>query len=507
MTLHLTNARIPGERGLLGNLINIAIDDGMVTALDFIGHTTALTLPSETRAARVVQGDDQVIDLDGRWILPGLWDSHVHMGQWAQARRRLDLAGVASVQEILQRVSSRVDSTDPAVVGFGWRPAEISGQTSLEALDAVTGGMPAYLFAADLHSVWVNSAGFAAQGITPPASGVVTEQACFDICKSVSRIDDDTLDSWIDEAAREAATRGVVGIMDFEMAPNAAAWRRRISRGSDTLRVEAAIYPEYLDTAIEAGMRTGDTVASTGGLLRVGPLKIILDGSMGSQTARCFDAYPGVTGPASRGTLNMSLPELASLMGRAWAAGIEPAVHAIGDEAVSLALDAFDAVDCVGSLEHAQLVRVADVERIAKLDVLASVQPRHLIDDRASAERLWAGRTARAFPLRQMRDAGVDLRFGSDAPVTVLDPWQSIGAAVTRAAEGDEPWHPHECLSTEEAIRCSVRSHVAVGQPADFAVLEADPLDVSPGDLARMTVAATFVGGRATHSLLQEGSS
>ena len=507
MTLHLTNARIPGERGLLGNLINIAIDDGMVTALDFIGHTTALTLPSETRAARVVQGDDQVIDLDGRWIMPGLWDSHVHMGQWAQARRRLDLAGATSVQEILQRVATRRETTDPAVVGFGWRPSEIAGQVTLEALDAVTGSMPTYLFSADMHSVWVNTAVFAAQGVTPPDSGIVTERACFDIGKRVSQIDDDTLDSWIDEAAREAATRGVVGIVDFEMAPNAAAWRRRISSGADTLRVEAAIYPEYLDAAIEAGMRTGDIVASTGGMLRVGSLKVILDGSMGSQTARCFDAYPGVTGAASRGTLNMSLPELASLIGRAWSAGIEPAVHAIGDEAVSLALDAFDAVDCVGSIEHAQLVRAEDVERFAELEVTASVQPRHLIDDRASAERLWAGRTAQAFALRQMRDAGVDLQFGSDAPVTALDPWQSIGAAVTRAAAGDDPWNAQECLSVDEAIHCSVRSHVAVGQPADFAVLEADPLDVSPGDLSNMAVAATFVGGRATHSQLEEGSS
>lgn len=507
MTLHLTNARIPGERGLLGNLINIAIDDGKVTALDFIGHTTSVSLPSETRAARVVQGDDQLIDLGGRWIMPGLWDSHVHMGQWAHARRRLDLAGVSSVQEIVQRVGKRGDSADPAILGFGWRPSEISGQPTLEALDAATGGVPTYLFSADMHSVWVNTAGFVAQGVTPPDSGIVTERACFEIGKSVSHIDDDTLDSWIDEAAREAATRGVVGIVDFEMAPNAVAWRRRISQGADTLRVEAAIYPEYLDTAIEAGMRTGDTVASTGGLLRVGPLKIILDGSMGSQTARCFDPYPGVTGPASRGTLNMSLPELASLMGRARAAGIEPAVHAIGDEAVSLALDAFDAVDCVGSIEHAQLVRTADVERFSRLDVLASVQPRHLIDDRHTAERLWAGRTAQAFPFRQMRDAGADLRFGSDAPVTALDPWQSIGAAVTRAAAGDDSWHASECLSADEAIRCSVRSHVAVGQPADFAVLEADPLDVSPGDLAHMNVAATFVGGRATHSRLEEGAS
>jgi predicted amidohydrolase YtcJ len=268
------------------------------------------------------------------------------------------------------------------------------------------------------------------------------------------------------------------------------------------LRVEAAMYAEHLDQAIEAGMRTGDTVASTHGLLRVGPLKIILDGSLGSQTARCFEAYPGATGPAARGVLNLSLPELAGVMGRAWAAGLEPAVHAIGDEAVALALDGFDAVECVGSIEHAQLVRAEDMSRFAELEVTASVQPTHLLDDREVAERLWPGRTSQAFALRQMLDAGVNVRFGSDAPVTALDPWLAISAAITRAAEGDAPWHPGEKLSVAEALRASVRSTVAVGQPGDFAVLDADPLDATPAELATMPVSATFVGGRTTHSLL-----
>ena len=249
-------------------------------------------------------------------------------------------------------------------------------------------------------------------------------------------------------------------------------------------------------------MRTGDTVASTGGLLRVGPLKIILDGSLGSQTARCFEAYPGATGPAARGVLNLSLPELAGVMGRAWAAGLEPAVHAIGDEAVALALDGFDAVECVGSIEHAQLVRAEDMSRFAELEVTASVQPTHLLDDREVAERLWPGRTSQAFALRQMLDAGVNVRFGSDAPVTALDPWLAISAAVRRAAEGDQPWHAAEQITVAEALRASVRSTVAVGQPGDFAVLDADPLDATPAELATMPVSATFVGGRTTHSLL-----
>jgi predicted amidohydrolase YtcJ len=353
-----------------------------------------------------------------------------------------------------------------------------------------------------MHSVWVNTAGFSAHGMTPTESGVVSEGPCFELGKHVSVIAEDVLDAWVDEAAREAATRGVVGIVDMEMASNARDWRRRIGKGTDVLRVEAAMYAEHLDQAIEAGMRTGDTVASTQGLLRVGPLKIILDGSLGSQTARCFDVYPGATGPAARGVLNLSLPELAGVMGRAWAAGLESAVHAIGDEAVALALDGFDAVECVGSIEHAQLIRAEDMTRFAELEVTASVQPAHLLDDRVVADRLWPGRTSQAFALRQMLEAGADVRFGSDAPASALDPWLAISAAVHRAAAGDTPWHVAEQLTAEEAIRASVRSTLAVGQPADFAVLDADPFDVSPTELATMPVSATFLGGRTTHSLL-----
>jgi predicted amidohydrolase YtcJ len=236
--------------------------------------------------------------------------------------------------------------------------------------------------------------------------------------------------------------------------------------------------------------------------VRVGPLKIILDGSLGSQTARCFDAYPDVIGSRARGVLNHSLPELAGLMGRGWAAGLEPAVHAIGDEAVALALDAFEAVQCRGTIEHAQLVRAHDLRRLAGAGIAASVQPAHLCDDRDVAERLWAGRTSQAFPLKQLWDAGVVIRFGSDAPVTSLDPWQAIHAAVTRTSDDRAAWHAAECLTVEQAIGASVRTHIAVNQPADFAVLDADPLDMPVGELASMSVSATFVGGRATHMAL-----
>jgi hypothetical protein len=125
------------------------------------------------------------------------------------------------------------------------------------------------------------------------------------------------------------------------------------------------------------------------------------------------------------------------------------------------------------------------------------------MDDRDAADRLWAGLTDRAFPLAGLLAAGVRLAFGSDAPVAPLDPWAAIASAVFRTRDGREPWHPEQCIPMEAALTASTRSRIASGEPADLAVLEADPFAVGPEELRRMPVAATLVAGRFTHDRLR----
>ena len=191
-------------------------------------------------------------------------------------------------------------------------------------------------------------------------------------------------------------------------------------------------------------------------------------------------------------------------MRRAHAAGIRPAVHAIGDSANSLALDVFEAVGCTGSIEHAQLLTEADVARFARLGVTASVQPEHALDDRDVADRYWAGRTDRAFRLADLLAAGVTLALGSDAPVAPLDPWLAIAAAVGRTRGDRAAWHPDQAISRQAALAASARGRhaIAVGQPADLAICGIDPFVASIADLRRMPVAATLLGGRFTHNTL-----
>jgi predicted amidohydrolase YtcJ len=183
------------------------------------------------------------------------------------------------------------------------------------------------------------------------------------------------------------------------------------------------------------------------------------------------------------GGLNTDETELVRLVREAAAHGVTPALHAIGDKANTVVIDTFEAVGVSGRIEHAQMVRPDDVQRMARLGLTASIQPAHAVDDRDVADVLWCGRTEYAYPMRSFLDAGVHMVFGSDAPVAKLDPWHTIAMATDRSSDGRPAWHPEEALTFEEALRCSQRSTVAAGEPADLIVLGAknDVLHVVSG--------------------------
>ncbi|NKY07911.1 amidohydrolase family protein, partial [Cellulomonas hominis] len=284
-------------------------------------------------------------------------------------------------------------------------------------LDAVAGDTPVVLVSADLHCAWFSTAGLRYAGVGEHPTGLLRESEWLPLSAVVDQVPDAVADAWVDEAARAAARRGVVGVVDLEITENLTPWRRRIAAGSDALRVRAGVWEPYLDKVLAEELRTGDVVVGTGGLLQQGPLKVITDGSLNTRTAYCHDPYPGLSGPGAHGVLSVPPEHLVPLMAHAHRRGLACAIHAIGDQANTLALDAFAASGARGTIEHAQLLTDADVARFAALGVTASVQPEHAMDDRDVADRYWAGRTARAFPLASLVAAGVRLVLGSDAPV------------------------------------------------------------------------------------------
>lgn len=460
-------------------------------------------------SAEPAEDGDRVIDLHGRYLGPGLWDNHVHFSQWALVRQRLDISAATSARHaaalIAEHLTHREADSGQPVVATGFRDGLWPDTPHRGILDEVAPQIAVVLVSADLHCVWLNTAGLRHFGLGSEQNGILREQAAFDLTLLLSAVPPDILDGWVEHAAVAAAARGVVAVVDMEMTLTLDDWPRRITAGIDQLRVQCAVYPTQLETAIARGLRTGDVLPGTNGLVTMGPFKIITDGSLNTRTAYCHDAYAGLEQDAAgRGISSVPFGELVTLLRRAAANGITPAVHAIGDAANHRALDAFQAAGCGGSIEHAQLVAETDFRRFARLGVSASVQPEHAMDDRDVADVYWAGRTDRAFALASFAAAGATLRFGSDAPVAPLDPWISMAAAVSRSRDDRPPWHPEQRSDPKIAYAASTngRGGVAVGDPADLVVTEHDPLECTDTQLRSMVVAATMLAGRFTHLTL-----
>jgi predicted amidohydrolase YtcJ len=486
--LLLTDACLPGH----ADRVDVHLDGGAIASITPVGASEP---PRDVRR----------LDLGGRWVIPGLYDRHVHFSQSAMVSRRLDLSGVSSAAGAAALVAASVDRGEPEVVGFGYRDGMWSDSPIIALLDGVSGDAPVVLVSADLHSCWLNSAAARRYDVAEVVgeSGVLREDDCFRLVRQLDDVADEVLDGWVADAAERAAARGVVGIIDYEMRWNRDDWIRRVAGGIRSLRVSFGVYTQHLERAIAEGLRTGDEVPGGDGLVTVGGYKVITDGSLNTRTAWCFDPYPGLgENEHPYGLSTVSYEELVPLMRRADAAGITPAVHAIGDRANARVLDAFEAVGCSGSVEHAQLLRREDVARFAALGVIASMQPEHAMDDRDVADRYWAGRTDRAFMLAEIAAAGVELALGSDAPVAPLDPWVAISAAVGRARDGREPWHPEQAIEVRTALAASTGgrgAEIRAGAPADLAVVDLDPLASSADELRRMPVALTLLDGRITH--------
>lgn len=447
-------------------------------------------------------------DADGRWLVPGLWDQHVHLGQWTESSQRLDLTGTHSVEEVLDRVTARgAAAPDGPIVGWGHRSATWARQPTVSDLDSVTGGRPVVLISGDGHNAWLSSAALDWLGL-PARDGVVQEGEWFRAYARLGALGDGEGASPAAylQTLRDAAAKGIAGLVDLEFDQSLSAWPEREAVGVELLRIKVGAYIDTLSEFVAAGVSTGDPLPGCGPLVTMGSLKVIFDGSLNTRTAWCCDPYVDGSGT---GAANLPAGNLRGLLTHAHEHGMEAAIHAIGDAAAHEALNAFEATGATGSIEHAQLIRREDSRRMGRLGIRASVQPAHLIDDRELTEMVWPDRTHRCFALRWLLDDGVDVVLGSDAPVSPLDPWANMAAAVHRGAAGQEPWHPEHTITVHEALASSTNGlgTVAPGHPADLALLDADPLPTGSSyeqarALRAMTVAATWVNGRQAHYTL-----
>jgi predicted amidohydrolase YtcJ len=474
-------------------------------------HETALASPDR-------------VDLGGRCVLPGFSDAHVHFPSWSLAQREVRLEDTSSLDETLARVSAAVGNVEPGrwLRGRGWRSGDWSPavEPTRQALDAVTGDTPTALTARDYHSLWLNSAALAqADGDLRAEGGVVEldedgeptgvlrEESAWQFRDRFLLAADDEFVDAMREGLRIAASRGVTAVHDKDGwlgAPRL--WQRLAEEGALTVRVWQSVPYDYVGHLEELGFRSG----LGDNRLRIGYLKVFMDGTLGSQTARLLDGS---------GVEITSREELAEIVGAGARAGWPVAVHAIGDLANRDALDAFEEtrdewapLGLRPRIEHAQLLTEEDIPRFGQLGVAASVQFSHAPSDRDIADRNWAGMTDRAYAYRSLLDTGAVVANGSDAPIEELDPLAGIRAGVLRTLDDRDAWHPEQAVTVEEAFEATIlapawlardermRGKLLPGYLADLVVLDRDPLAVPPEELPEVEVVATMVGGRWTHN-------
>jgi predicted amidohydrolase YtcJ len=464
------------------------------------------------------------VDLRGRCVVPGFSDAHVHFPTWAVAQHEVRLEDTHSLDEALARVREALAAAprDRWLRGRGWRSADWSPtvEPTKEVLDEVVSDRPVALMARDSHSVWLNSAALArADGdLQVPGgvveldergdpTGVLREESCWHFRDNYIEVSDDEYLEAMRQGLKLAASRGITAVHDKDGWLGALRfWQRLQAEGPLGLRVWQSLPAEKADELVDVDVRSG----LGGPRLRLGYLKAFMDGTLGSQTARMLD------GSGVEITSREHLEELIRAGARA---GFPLAVHAIGDLANREALDAFEAtrddwqpLGLRPRIEHAQLLAPEDVPRFAQLGVAASVQFSHAPSDRDIAERFWGEKTAGAYTYRSLLDAATVVANGSDAPIEELDPLAGIRAGVLRTLDDRPAWHPEQAVTVEEALHATCvtpawlareehsRGKLLPGYDADLVVLDRDPVDCPPEELAEVRVVATMLAGGWTHN-------
>jgi predicted amidohydrolase YtcJ len=479
--------------------------------------------------------DTDVVDLDGRVLVPGFVDAHTHLTTVGRRLVNADLAGASDPADAVARLADRADGTadaaaaaDPGdvdewVLGFGYDestwPAGDRRYLTRGDLDAVSTTRPVAAVREDMHVASLNGVALDRLADRMPAAdvrrsggeptGVVVEAAVEALARAIEP-DRERTRELVRAASDHAVARGVTGVHDMVRRSHAPAVYRAMARAGELpLRVRLNYWSDHLDALAEVGLGTNDGSA----MVRTGAIKTFTDGSIGGRTAKLsapYDDRPGDDGADGdaddpTGEWVVAPDDLRELVARADDLGFQVAAHAIGDVAIDEALDAFAAVDSDGArhrIEHAELASDAAIERMADLGVVASMQPNFhrwadvggLYDARLGDRRTATNR------LRTVREAGVRLAFGSDC--MPLDPLSGIDHAVSAPT-------PAQSLPVGAALRAYTRGAayagfdedrlgtVEPGTLADVVVLEASPWTADP--IRDVDVAMTVVDGRVVY--------
>jgi hypothetical protein len=475
----------------------------------------------------------RVIDAGGRLVVPGFNDAHVHFIDGADQLVAVNLRGARDERDLARLLADHVKRLPKRrwVLNGYWDHESWPSKAlpTRATIDAVTPDHPVFVQRLDGHMGVANSLALKLAGITretqDPEGGTIVRDASGEptgllkdnAMSLVFRVvPPPTVDDVMERARaglRHAAEHGVTTIQDLTAsATELSVYQTLRERGELTARIYST-QGHGIDGLVSAGVRTG----FGDDWIRIGGIKLFADGSMGSGTAAFFEPY--ADDASTKGLLIQSPEELEKRMREADAAGFQLVVHAIGDRANAIVVDAIEKLERANGrrdrrarIEHAQVVRDADKARMARLGIIASIQPSHCIDDMRWAEnRIGRDRCAIAYDFRSFVDAGVRVAFGTDWFVEPLDPMIGLYAAVTRQFPDGTPaggWFPEEKLTMAQAIEYYTmgsayaqfaeqsKGSITPGKLADLVVLSRDVFTVPAREILETKPVLTMVGGR-----------
>lgn len=504
-----------------GPVESLAIQGGHILAIGDREHLLQ-TIPSNFTK----------LNLGGRVILPGLTDSHIHFEKFSLNHEQIN-CDTKSLDECLARIQRRVNTLQPGewVRGHGWDQNLWGRYGTKEELDRVTAGNPAYITAKSLHAAWANTAALNQAGLSanppdPPKgkfqrredgslTGILFEFATLLISDLIPRPSPYDLSQIMLRGQDELLRLGITSIHDFDGERCLQALQLLREDSLQRLRVVKSIRFDDFESAIDAGLRTG----SGDDWIRIGAVKLFSDGALGPHTAAMLKPYEDDAN--NSGFLLLTAEEISEIGMRAAANGLALAIHAIGDLANRVVLDAFEELRTFEAknrikplphrIEHLQLISPEDTQRPADLDIIVSMQPIHATSDMRMADRYWGDRVRQSYGWRSQIDAGSKLIFGSDAPVDSANPFIGIHAAVTRkplgCANDAVSWVPDQRISLQEAFNAysiwpaqsigvgSKLGKLLPGYLADLIVLDEDPFLLDNSELSAIRPSGVMVNG------------
>jgi len=485
-------------------------------------------------------------DMKGRMILPGLTDAHLHLQHYSLSLQKINCE-TNTKEECLRRVEERVKKAKPGewILGHGWnqnvwskRPPlpqgeglGVRGWPHAFELDAIAPNNPVYLTAKSLHAAWANTPALKLATITTQtpdphngqiqrdargnATGILLESAMELVGSVIPPPTVNEIASAIEKAQPILWKMGLTGVHDFDRRESFMALQRLHAQNKLKLRVLKNIPVELLDQAFELGLRAG----FGDDWLRIGSIKVFMDGALGPHTAAMFQPYIGEG--ENRGILNMDGEELFEHGRKAAQVGLGMTVHAIGDRANHEVLNAYEQLRAYENenhlpalhhrIEHVQVIHPDDAARLGRMNIIASMQPLHATSDMLMADQFWGERSRLAYAIKTQLDFGARLALGSDAPVESPNPFWGLHAAVTRRRADGSPspdgWYPEQKLTMAEALEGYTLGpayaanmedrlgRLAPNHLADLIVLEKDIFTCNADDLLTLESSATMIGG------------